>query len=558
MLKNHPTIRFVVQRGIWYLLTFFVAVTINFFLPRLGADPIDLIMSKQRGATGKQADDKRTAYMKEFGLVEQQKVAATVDGEIFVDGNNRPVSFETLQKNGLVVGDTLAELWNSTFEITDFAALQNALKKLNKEKRLNLPDKISYGDEWDEEEGEEREKEGYAQSEEDENELSLENFEALLKENLSASDILSLPGLKVNKGTKVYSADAKDLVAKLGGLSLVSQSYLVKEKDGSLNLYRFNGENQKPRFIKVENGGEEAEGSIRYLIESEVLYKKTAEETDASIISSVIPIRRSLFGQYIQYMLMTFRGDLGTSLVKYPQKVGEIVSNAVPWTLALQFPAIAIGWIIGNILGALAAYKRGWFDKILFPGALLIDSIPMFAIGMVLVYFLAEGLHIFPASGGYAIDVVPGFTWAFISSAAYYYILPFLSLFPIFASGQATGMRTMGIYELGTGYVKYAKTLGVSENRILMYIFRNAMLPQLTGLALNLGTMVGGALITEMIFSYPGLGSALLSAAQNNDYPLIQGGALLVMITVLVANLTVDLLIGFFDPRVKAGLSGGV
>jgi len=550
MLKNHPTIRFVVQRGIWYLLTFFVAVTINFFLPRFGADPIDLIMSKQRGATGKQADDKRTAYMKEFGLVEQQKVAATVNGEIFVDGNNRPVSFETLQKNGLVVGDTLAELWNSTFEITDFAALQNALKKLDKEKRLNLPAEISYEDEWDEEEDEEE------VEEEVENYLSLENFETLLKENLSASDILSLPGLKVNKGTKVYSADAKDLAEKLGGFSLVSQSYLVKEKDGSLNLYRFNGENQRPRFIKVENGGEEAEGSIRYLIESEVLYQKTAAETDASVISSVIPIRRSLFGQYIQYMLMTFRGDLGTSLVKYPQKVGEIVSNAVPWTLALQFPAIAIGWIIGNILGALAAYKRGWFDKILFPGALLIDSIPMFAIGMILVYFLAEGLHIFPASGGYAIDVVPGFTWAFISSAAYYYMLPFLSLFPIFASGQATGMRTMGIYELGTGYVKYAKTLGVSENRILMYIFRNAMLPQLTGLALNLGTMVGGALITEMIFSYPGLGSALLSAAQNNDYPLIQGGALLVMITVLVANLTVDLLIGFFDPRVKAGLSG--
>lgn len=557
MLRNHPTIRFVVQRGIWYLMTFFVAVTINFFLPRFGADPIDLIMSKQRGATGKQADDKRTAYMKEFGLVEQQKVAATVNGEIFIDGNNRPVSFETLQKNGLVVGDTLAELWNSTFEITDFAALQNALKKLDKEKRLNLPAEISYEDEWGEEdEEEEKEKEGYAQNEEDENYLSLENFETLLKENLSASDIISLPGLKVNKGTKVYSADAKDLEEKLGGFSLVSQSYLVKEKDGSLNLYRFNGENQRPRFIKVENGGEEAEGSIRYLIESEVLYQKPAAEMDASVISSVIPIRRSLFGQYIQYMLMTFRGDLGTSLVKYPQKVGEIVSNAVPWTLALQFPAIAIGWIIGNILGALAAYKRGWFDKILFPGALLIDSIPMFAIGMILVYFLVEGLHIFPASGGYAIDVVPGFTWAFISSAAYYYMLPFLSLFPIFASGQATGMRTMGIYELGTGYVKYAKTLGVSENRILMYIFRNAMLPQLTGLALNLGTMVGGALITEMIFSYPGLGSALLSAAQNNDYPLIQGGALLVMITVLVANLTVDLLIGFFDPRVKAGLSG--
>jgi len=180
----------------------------------------------------------------------------------------------------------------------------------------------------------------------------------------------------------------------------------------------------------------------------------------------------------------------------------------------------------------------------------------MFAIGMLLVYVFAEGLGLFPASGGYAMGVIPGFTFAFIASAAHYYVLPFLSLLPIFASGQATGMRTMGIYELGTGYVKYAKTLGVSENKILMYIFRNAMLPQLTGLALGLGTMVGGALITEMIFSYPGLGSTLLSAVQNNDYPLIQGGALLVMITVLVANLIVDLLIGFFDPRVKSGIAG--
>jgi peptide/nickel transport system permease protein len=209
-------------------------------------------------------------------------------------------------------------------------------------------------------------------------------------------------------------------------------------------------------------------------------------------------------------------------------------------------------------LGVLAAYKRGMFDKILFPCALLTNSIPMFAFGMLLVYVFAEGFGIFPSSGGYAMGVIPSFSIAFISSAAFHYVLPFLSLFPIFASGQATGMRTMGIYELGTGYVKYAKTLGVSENRILMYIFRNAMLPQLTGLALGLGTMVGGALITEMIFSYPGLGSTLLSAVQNNDYPLIQGGALLVMITVLIANLIVDLLIGFFDPRVKAGLSSGV
>jgi len=530
MLRNHPTIKFILQRGVWYLLTFFVAVTINFFLPRFGADPIALIMSKQKGATGKQADDKRTSYMKEFGLVEQMSVARTIDGEILIDGNNQPISFATLQQAGLAVEDTLAELWNSSFQITDIAKLQSAIQKLDKERGIEIP-------EWIDEE------------------YDMEDFEELLREHLSATDILALPGLKIHRGTRVFSADASVIAEKLNGFSIVGQAYLVKDNSRSLSVFRFGGENQNPKYIRVTDGGEEVEGDVRYFINSEVLYEKPQNES-GDTISAVVPIRRSLFGQYLKYMSMTLRGDLGTSLVKYPQKVSEIVANAVPWTLALQFPAIALGWIVGNLLGALAAYRRGLFDKILFPGALLINSIPMFATGMLLVYFFGEGLHWFPSSGGYAIDVVPGFTWAFIISAAYHYILPFCSLFPIFASGQATGMRTMGIYELGTGYVKYAKTLGVEENKVLMYIFRNAMLPQLTGLALNLGTMVGGALITEMIFSYPGLGSALLSAAQNNDYPLIQGGALLVMITVLIANLTVDLLIGFFDPRVKTGMAG--
>ena len=526
MLKNHPTLKFVLQRCIWYLLTFFVAVTINFFLPRFGADPIDLIMSRQQGASGRQAEERRISYMREFGLVELQKVAKTVDGEMLLDGNNNPIPFDALRRSGLVVSDTLAELWNSAFEITDFARLQTALRRLSQARGFGFPEHIS----------------------------DVSEFERILRENLSPSDILSLPGLRVNKGTSVYSADAAKLAEKLGGLSLVSQAYLVRGNSG-LTVFRFDGDNQNSRFVRVEHGAP-VQGNITYMISSEVLYEKLPSEEGMAVLSEIIPIRRSLFGQYIQYMTMTFRGDLGTSLVRHPQKVSEIVASAVPWTIALQLPAIVLGWIVGNLLGALAAYKRGMFDKILFPGALLINSIPMFAIGMLLVYFFAEGLNWFPASGGYAIYVIPGFTFAFISSAAIHYILPFFSLFPIFAAGQATGMRTMGIYELGTGYVKYSKTLGISENRILMYVFRNAMLPQLTGLALNLGTMVGGALITEMIFSYPGLGSALLSAAQNNGYPLIQGGALLVMITVLVANLTVDLLIGFFDPRVKTGMAG--
>jgi peptide/nickel transport system permease protein len=187
---------------------------------------------------------------------------------------------------------------------------------------------------------------------------------------------------------------------------------------------------------------------------------------------------------------------------------------------------------------------------------MVFNSIPFFAVGMLLVYFFAEIWPIFPASGGYAPDILPGWNLPFIKSAAFYYFLPFMSIFPVFAAGQAVGMRSMGIYELGTGYVKYSKTLGINENKILMYIFRNAMLPQLTGLALMLGSMIGGALITEMIFSYPGLGMALLTATTNNDYPMIQGAALLVTITVLIANFSVDMLIGFLDPRVKAGMAG--
>ncbi|ERP32168.1 ABC transporter permease [Chitinivibrio alkaliphilus] len=263
-------------------------------------------------------------------------------------------------------------------------------------------------------------------------------------------------------------------------------------------------------------------------------------------------VRRSLFNQYLNYLGMTMRGDLGMS-IQQDRPVAEIMRESIPWTLALQFPSIVIGWIVGNILGVLAAYKRGSFDKILFPASMLSTSIPFFVFGMVLVYVFAIQLNLFPAYGGYAWEYTPGLNMGFIMSAGYHFILPFLSICPVMAGGQAIGMRSMSIYELGTDYIKFSKTLGIREHRIIKYIFRNAMLPQLTGLAMMLGQMVGGALITELIFSYPGLGTALLDAVNQNDYFVIQGGALIVAIFLLIANFTVDILIGIFDPRVKAG-----
>jgi len=265
-------------------------------------------------------------------------------------------------------------------------------------------------------------------------------------------------------------------------------------------------------------------------------------------------VRASKFSQLINYVGQVFQGDLGTSF-RNQREVSVIIMQALPWTIALQFPAILLGWIFGNSLGALAAYKRGIFDKALFPMALLMSSVPFFVFGMTLVYFFGIVWPIFPAVGAYSLELVPGFSFAFLGSVAYHYILPFLSIFLILAGGQAIGMRSMGIYELGTDYIKYAKWLGLKETRVLAYLFRNAMLPQLTGLALSIGQMVGGALITEMIFSYPGLGMAMLTAIQNNDYPVIQGVTLLITTCVLLANFTVDILIALLDPRVKQSLA---
>jgi peptide/nickel transport system permease protein len=264
------------------------------------------------------------------------------------------------------------------------------------------------------------------------------------------------------------------------------------------------------------------------------------------------PVRTSLSRQFINYLGMTLRGDLGSSILQHPKRVSEIIKTALPWTLALQLPTIVFGWLIGNTLGALAAYKRGVFDRVLYPLALLTSAVPAFCFGMLLVYVLGIRLEWFPAVGGYDDGLTPEVSWAFFQSASYYYVLPFLSVFLIVVGGQAIGMRSMCIYELGTDYVKYAKLLGIKESKILLYMFRNAMLPQLTGLALALGTMVGGALVTEMIFSYPGLGMAILTAIQGSDYPLITGCTLLVTVCVLVANFSVDVLVGFLDPRVRA------
>jgi peptide/nickel transport system permease protein len=260
--------------------------------------------------------------------------------------------------------------------------------------------------------------------------------------------------------------------------------------------------------------------------------------------------------QFTTYISRIFQGDLGVSFSRSPLRVQDLIANSLPWTIALQLPAILVGWILGNVLGALAAYKKGWLDRGMFPTFLFVSSMPYYCLAIILLYLLAVFWPVFPAGGGYSYAMSPSLSWSFISSALQHYWLPFLSLVLVFIGGQAIGMRAMSIYELDTDYVRFARSLGVGDNRIIGYIFRNAMLPQITGLALSIGSLVSGALITEIVFNYPGIGTLLFSAIRQSDYPVVQGITLLIMVGVLLANFIVDIAYGFIDPRIRAKEAG--
>lgn len=260
--------------------------------------------------------------------------------------------------------------------------------------------------------------------------------------------------------------------------------------------------------------------------------------------------------QYFVYLKNILKGDLGTSFMLYPAKVIDLLKEALPWTLGLQIPAIIIGWLIGNILGAYSAYKGKKVDGVIYTSALVFSSIPYYCVAIILLYLFAVKWPILPIGGGYDFGYVPSFSLDFIGNVLWHYILPFSSLVLVAIGTQAIGMRQMALYELTTDYVNYGRILGLNERKIVRYVFRNAMLPQVTGLALSFGTMMAGALITETVFSYPGVGSLLFSAVRQVDYPLIQGCTLFITIAVLLANFIVEIAYGFIDPRIRAAREG--
>ncbi len=261
---------------------------------------------------------------------------------------------------------------------------------------------------------------------------------------------------------------------------------------------------------------------------------------------------KPIIEQFFIYVRNVLRGDFGFSFSQYPRTVVDVIRASILWTVCLQFPAIIVGWLIGNSLGALAAYLRGGFDKILMPISIFVSNFPAFGMAVILMVIFGVTLKWFPTSGGYGYDLIPSFDWKFIWSVIVHYQLPFWSIVAIAIGGQAIGMRSMSIYELNADYVKYSRFMGIKDSTIVRYVFRNAMLPQITGLALSIGTMVGGALVAEIVFSYPGLGTTLLTAVMGQDYPLISFATLIITIMVLTATFVIEILYGVIYPRIKA------
>jgi peptide/nickel transport system permease protein len=272
--------------------------------------------------------------------------------------------------------------------------------------------------------------------------------------------------------------------------------------------------------------------------------------------NALFGLDQPLWQQYLNFWGSLLNGDLGRSVYQSGRPVTEAILAALPYTLGLLIPAILLSWWAGNKFGAIAARRR-YLDNAVLPIGYILSAAPYMWLAIMVAWILGSVLRIFPISGGYSYALEPSLTWAFAVDLAAHWVMPFLSLFMVMFGGWAIGMRNMIIYELDADYSKYLDALGAPGGLVRRYAFRNAVLPQVTGLALQLGVIVAGALVTEIVFSYPGLGKLLLAAVQNEDYFLLQGIFLFVIIGTLIANFLVDIAYVLLDPRTRVGMSGG-
>ena len=260
----------------------------------------------------------------------------------------------------------------------------------------------------------------------------------------------------------------------------------------------------------------------------------------------------SLWDQYVGYIGQLFHGQFGLSYTYFPYSVTEVIGQALPWTLILVTVTQVLSFLIGVVLGAYAAWRRNTrFDSVVTLGSTFLGTMNPFWIALLLLYVFGYTVGIFPTSGGYS-DTTPGWNLSFIQDSFQHMVLPALSLLIVTPIGWILGMRNTMIMNLGEDYIRLAKAKGLSDRTVaLRYAARNALLPSVTGFALALGGVLGGAILVETVFDYPGLGRLMAEAVDNKDYPLLQALLLLISTGVLIANLAADLLYGVLDPRAR-------
>jgi peptide/nickel transport system permease protein len=261
---------------------------------------------------------------------------------------------------------------------------------------------------------------------------------------------------------------------------------------------------------------------------------------------------QSLWQQYLHFWYMLLHGNLGYSMSLGNVPVTHVIAQHMYWTIVLVGVATVISFIVGTSIGTLAAWKRGsWIDALL-PITTFLQAMPYFFLATLLVLFFSVRLKWFPAVGGYDFRHSSiGLNWSFIKDATYHAILPALTIVGASLAGWIIGMRNMVVTVRDEDYVLLAEAEGLRRRRVVWYAVRNAVLPQVSSFALALSFVVGGSLLTEIVFSYPGIGFTLLSAVKSLDYSLVQGIFLVITFVVLAANFVADIVYVALDPRTR-------
>ncbi len=260
-----------------------------------------------------------------------------------------------------------------------------------------------------------------------------------------------------------------------------------------------------------------------------------------------------LWRQYLTYLRDVARLDFNYSIANYPKTVRELVADAVPWTLGLLGTTTLLSFVIGSLLGALLAWPRAprWMVW-LMPPLWALHAIPFFLLGLILTYFLAFQLPLLPIFGGYSPGAAPSLSWHFVWDVFQHALLPALSIILVATGGWALGMRGMMVTTMGEDYVVFAEAKGLKAPTVfLRYCLRNAILPQVTALALALGQILSGAVLVEVIFGYPGIGTLLFQAIRENDHFVIQGVVFIVIVALGLTTFVLDVVYPWLDPRIS-------